>query len=162
MQSSPIISWSLISKLSSSSLPVSTFPAALCFERHNNALLLPHPQRELLWCHGEAILTDLLQRNTGGKRSQNMTGVREDAAAAERPQKTRHTFSFSCTSMFPAFFKGSVCWLQSPTGAHSRTVWQRCRDKHRTQTINKSRGRVPVLLWSLHSFTPFKHLMLSG
>lgn len=31
--------------------------------------------------------------------------------------KVRITLSFSCTSMFPAFFKGNISWLDLPSGA---------------------------------------------
>lgn len=39
-----------------------------------------------------------------------------------RKVKVRITLSFSCTSMFPAFFNGSVCWLDLPSGADKLTV----------------------------------------
>lgn len=32
------------------------------------------------------------------------------------------TLSFSCTSMFPAFFKGKICWLDLPSGAETLMV----------------------------------------
>lgn len=39
-----------------------------------------------------------------------------------RKVKVRITLSFSCTSMFPAFFNGSICWLDLPSGADKLTV----------------------------------------
>lgn len=71
--------------------------------------------------HNKVYITNnLSERSQMYIMSEKFQHKMSAACPNRRPNKkvkVSITLSFNCTSMFPAFFKGSTCWQDLPSGA---------------------------------------------